>query len=452
MEAPNLKSFKHDGPRPLALQLIFPRTRPALTMVLEEVSSDPDLYSSYDEPPTSTVQIPQTDISRLPSPIAFSAAWGFTAAKLQRGIAAERATAETLLERPVTSEEADALSYYFAKGYRYASYGTPIGAVAGSWRAVTTADEMRWPVVPRSFSKWSRWNFDKETQSLTFAGRQLAKGAWLRPTIIGLKGIIYVNVGIAIGGLLSSSYAASVTAVGGIRDPRLKAFHEKILDRANKKGGGLDKPTPPPRAGATQGRFDPMGQGERTAGELWKNHRRAIGRRDDDASPTAGNDDFYNDEAERPGGNDSMLTDSQIQAQQQRQQPSQRGSPTDNRASTFQMEKTERQPRSFSDDFDMTSPSAEDQPPTSSTSSGESAWDRVRRENSTVSASTYAKMLQKREQQKQQEGSTPGESFTFSSADSERAYAKDEAQKHFDERVEQERRGEDFGSGRSKRW
>ena len=424
-------------------------------MVLEEVSSDPDLYSSHDEPSTSTAQTPQIDLSRLPLPIAFSAAWGFTTAKLQKGIAMERASAETILQRPVTPTEADAISYHFAKGYRYASYGAPIGSAVGVWRATTTMEEFRWPFMPRAFSKWSRWNFDKEAQSLSFSGKQLATGAWLRPTIIGLKALVYVNFGFFIGGLLAGAYASSVTAVGGYHDPRLKTLSEKTVEYVRKQSGGLEKPTPPPRPGATRGRVDPTGQGERSAEELWRDHRRAIGRRDDDASPTAGNDDFFNDEAETRDGNDSMLTDSQIQAQQRRQQPSPRRSPSDNRASTFQMEKTERQPRSFSDDFDMTSPSAEDQSPTSTTSSGESAWDRIRRENSSSNSSgSKARRSQRRDpiQQEQQEESTLGESFTFSSSDSERAYAKDEAQKHFDERVEQERRGEDFDSGRRRKW
>ena len=424
-------------------------------MVLEEVASDPDLYSSYDESPKSTVQTPQTDLSRLPLPIPFAGVWGYSIAKLQKGIASGQAEAGTILGRPVTPAEADAISYHFAKGYRYASCGIPIGAAAGLLGAVATADEMRWPLFTRKMADSSGWNFDKETQSLTFAGRQLAKGAWLRPTIIGLKGFTYVNIGIFFGASLAASYAAAVSAVGKYRDPRLEVLIGKMMDSAKQKTGDLTKPIPPPRGEATQGKSDPFGQGDRTAGELWRDHRRAIGRKDDDASPTAGNDDFFNDEAERPGGNDSMLTDSQIQAQQRRQRPSPRRSPTDNRASTFQMEKTERQPQSFSDDFDVTSPSAEDQSPTSTPSSGESAWDRIRRENaSSNSSDSKARRPQGRDpfQQEQQQGSTTGESFTFSSSDSERVYAKAEAQKHFDERVEQERRGEDFGSGRGRRW
>ena len=55
-------------------------------------------------------------------------------------------------------------------------------------------------------------------------------------------------------------------------------------------------------------------------------------------------------------------------------------------------------------------------------------------------------------QREQQEGSTLGDSFAFSRTEEERSYAKDEAQKQFDERVERERRGEDFGAKGSRRW
>ena len=313
---------------------------------------------------------------------------------------------------------------------------------------------------------WSGWKFEIEnetgTQKLSLRGREVAKGAWLRPTLMGLKGLVYVQFGTLLGRFLFASYAATVTAVGSLGDRRLKDLQEAINKRSNERmRAELGSPAAAPRAGMVKGggRADPMGQGKKDVGELWRNHRGTIGagkaKSDDEASPTAGSEDYFGDDS---GGNGAMMTDTQMQAQQRRQQPSMRRSPTENRASTFQMEKTERQPQSFSDDFDMSGASPQDGQPSTSTStasSGESAWDRVRRENTSPNASgSRPRSFQQRGtlQQEQQEGATAGDSFTFSSSDSERSYAKDEAQKHFDERVEQERRGEDFGSGRSKRW
>lgn len=314
---------------------------------------------------------------------------------------------------------------------------------------------------------WSGWKFDIEketgTQKLSLRGREVAKGAWLRPTLMGLKGLVYVQFGMLLGRFLLASYAATVTAVGSLNDRRLKELTEEINQRSNEKmRTELGASAPASRAGTSRGggRADPMGQGERDAGQLWRNHRGAIGagkgKSDDEASPTAGNEDYFGDGGGENGG--AVMTDTQMQAQQRRQQPSMRRSPTENRASTFQMEKTERQPQSFSDDFDMSGASSDDgQSPTSTStaSSGESAWARVRRENASPNApGSRRRSIQQRgrTQQEQEVGATTGDSFRFSSSESERSYVKDEAQRHFDERVEQERKGEDFGSKSSRRW
>ena len=94
-----------------------------------------------------------------------------------------------------------------------------------------------------------------------------------------------------------------------------------------------------------------------------------------------------------------------------------------------------------------------------------SAWDRLRRGEKPASTSqtSGAKqqpnqspwMRQQNETQKEQrEGSTMGDSFAFSKTEEERSYAREEAQREFDARVEQERRGGDFskGGGDQKRW
>ena len=55
------------------------------------------------------------------------------------------------------------------------------------------------------------------------------------------------------------------------------------------------------------------------------------------------------------------------------------------------------------------------------------------------------------QQQQQEEGSSTEDDFTFSASEQERSYAKEEAQQEFDERVERERRGGDFGTGAGER-
>ena len=93
-----------------------------------------------------------------------------------------------------------------------------------------------------------------------------------------------------------------------------------------------------------------------------------------------------------------------------------------------------------------------------------SAWDRLRRgekptpipQNSggkpPPSQSQWSRR-QSETQREQTEGSTTG-NFAFSKTEEERNYAKEEAQKEFDARVERERRGGDFsqGGGDQRRW
>ena len=55
-------------------------------------------------------------------------------------------------------------------------------------------------------------------------------------------------------------------------------------------------------------------------------------------------------------------------------------------------------------------------------------------------------------QQQQQQPKREEDSFAFSASEGEKSYAKDEAQKAFDERVEKERQGGDFSGGRDKKW
>lgn len=201
-------------------------------------------------------------------------------------------------------------------------------------------------------------------------------------------------------------------------------------------------------------------------GELWKNHRNSIGAKDDDASPTAGNEDFLDaSQADTSPGTDggAVMSDSQMRVQVRRQRPGPRRSSAENHESSFETEKVAPQPRDFASDYISPLPPGDDSASSSSSDtkgssvSGESAWDRVRRQNAPGGPKQHLmggrRMKRGEAQQEQQDGSTLGESssFSFSSKD-ERSYAKDEAQKQFDERVERERRGEDFEARGSRRW
>ena len=155
-----------------------------------------------------------------------------------------------------------------------------------------------------------------------------------------------------------------------------------------------------------------------------------------------------------------VMSDSQMRTQEVRAQPEKAKSPADNRPSTFQTEKASRQPKNFDDDYDDASPTGgrgamDDGDAGGSGEGGGSVWERIRRQQASGGSSPPAQSRGRRMDgvgQEQQEGSTTGDSFSFSRSEEERNYAKDEAQREFDERVERERRGRDFSSGSGKRW
>ena len=91
-----------------------------------------------------------------------------------------------------------------------------------------------------------------------------------------------------------------------------------------------------------------------------------------------------------------------------------------------------------------------------------SAWERIRRGERPAGAGGWDKVRktqgpeqsewsrqQAQEEREQRQGSTPGEGYAISKI--ENSHAKEDAQREFDARVEQERQGGDF-SGNQKRW
>lgn len=129
----------------------------------------------------------------------------------------------------------------------------------------------------------------------------------------------------------------------------------------------------------------------------------------------------------------------------------------------MQSPQQETPPASYTDEpsvFDEASPvSPSDQQQESSPqqpfTSGGSAWDRLRAQaRGRGAAQSQASGVQatawgrKREDELISRGAQQGTSYTYSSGDEERAYAKEQAQKEFDEMLERERRGQSDSSGR----
>ena len=277
------------------------------------------------------------------------------------------------------------------------------------------------------------------------------------------RGVAYCFVGAFLAPLFVSSYATSVSAVGKIQDPRMQDANREIREAAERdqrqireaaeRFGDIVKQADARREGRMQNLPRERDQGK---------GRRGGGAEVDDASPTGGGmlDMGIDEEQGRLSGAGDMsgvLSDGQMRSAEAKARAAAGQNPAGNRAATFQREKVERQPKDFASDFGS---DFDDASPTGGSGTmdgdGGSVWERIRQQSaSEPSRSSIGRGRAIRGsgvRQEQQEGSTSGDSFSFSSSDEEKGYAKAEAQKEFDERVEKERRGGDFSSDGRKRW
>ncbi|KAL8909518.1 MAG: hypothetical protein Q9207_000198 [Kuettlingeria erythrocarpa] len=413
--------------------------------------NSPDFYESDSQPSPDLANI---DRDQLPKPLPIlGPLFGYSESKMSE-VAAQRIQYYTsIVGRPTTRQESEAVMFHTYKAMAISSYGNPMALGAGLWRAYRTRETYRIPF----YGPMKDANGWLNGERLRIMGREFAMTPQRRAGIHIVRGTLYGSLSYILGSLFVASYSTTVAVVGEMRDPRLKAL---VQAKNMKERKGIQREQfetkPGPRdpelqmgqvgatrpVGGTSQPQDPTGQGNTTAAELWKRHRKSIGAQDD-ASPSAGTDFFGGDVESQGGSNTGLMSDSQMRAQEARQQASPSDSPTESRASTFRVEKVERQPSSFGDDFD------DDGNPTRRSNPGDgqagNSWDRIRRQAQQQASEQKSGGGGWDAIRKQQEvGSTAGDSFTFSSAAQERQLAKDEAQKEFDARVERERQGGGF--------
>lgn len=346
-----------------------------------------------------------------------------------------------------------AIAYHTSKGHAIASYGPTTGLSFGAYRTWATKKEFRWPFYGKLLSEEPGNGF-WDGQAIRMGGREILKG--LSPEakanlLHSLRGSAYASLGVIIVPMAVSAYGATVSAVGEIRDNRLQDVTRELRRQANRDLRGR-------QAGAVE---RSTGQGSKSAGDVWKERGERIGGKSggeagDDTSSTGGAIDYGQDEEQGrfSGAGDigGVLSDRQMRTEERRAQPEAATGSPENRASTFQMEKVDRQPRSFADDYDDASPTGGGGA-MGGGGDGGSVWERIRNQSATGGASAPSGSRGRSGiRQEQQEGSTTGDSFSFSSEEEQRSYAKEEAQREFDERVEKERRGGDFNSGAGKSW
>lgn len=230
-----------------------------------------------------------------------------------------------------------------------------------------------------------------------------ARRLWHSLRLIGWYASCKVVISIAV-----STYAYSVCMTRYRTDPRLVAFRRAVLNRSEQKHGRWVGPT-------AQQRQPPA-----------RHPRPALPAR---REPT----DAW------PG----------TQSADQTTQSSWSATPSS------QPETAEQDPFKFDEpaEFDDASPVAPAErgaPRRQPATQGGSAWDRLRRQQSSNAAGQgsteqVSAWRRKREEEVTPRGAREGSSFSYTSADEEKVYAKDQAQKDFDEMLERERRGEASG-------
>jgi hypothetical protein len=398
-------------------------------------SSDADPYS--DSQPGNTIDY-HIDTSRLPKPVpVIGRLLGYNDEFLLKFVGARVKVISEVLGRQPSQEEANAVAYYTAKNISIYSYGGPVGFAAGAWRAYGTRSTFRFPFYQPNLEKFRP---DRFPQGLGWVKGFNAVALWH-----AARTSSYVAFGMIFSRLLFISYGATTSAVGELSDPRLKALTAAIKAQAQKRKGSL-----PGMQGAQERQLPDGGPPSGTYVDSSKDSPSQ-----DDASPTGGvfgEDDL----AENPGAVGGSIVG-----------PTQNGGRWPGRVAQVPLKKStqeaDSQPFDAWDDASPTGGQGINERAVQ-TSQG-SAWDRVRRGENAIpipsksggrsqpNQSPWSKQ-QNETQKEQREGSTAGDSFAFSKTEEERAYAKDEAQKEFDARVERERRGGDFskGGGDQGRW
>ncbi len=411
--------------------------------------SNPDPYST----PSSS---PPIDFSNLPRPLPLlGPLTGYTPSNVTLTIQKRLELISQTISRPLTPDETAAIAYFSARGASIASWGPSLGIGIGAYRTWATRNEFRWPLYGKLISDEIGTGF-WDGEKMRVNGKEILAGVSREGKanlLHGARGMAYVSMGLLVVPLVVSSYGAAVTTASELRDPRLrdvvKGLRAAALaerdERVAKIKGQRGETTASPNA-----------TGQR--GDVWRERRErrekmggrgeSEGEVGDDMSPTGGAMLDYGIDGEQ--GESGVMSDSQMQS---RAQPDQRKpSP-----SPFQRKQPSRQsarsstPPSYDDDdasptggrgmLDDTFASAD----SSTDSTGVSTWERIRQQNasgSTPSPSPVQRRGRKGGQQRQQED---GDGFTFSRDEEERGYARAEAQKEFDERLERERRGGSFG-------
>ena len=321
-------------------------------------------------------------------------------------------------------------------------------SVNGRWKAYFEKGGQKPPWALR-WDSGKLWAGDQELFKALHPARKAA-------IVQGLRALPYVSLGVFVSRLLMRLYGFSTTAMGEAMDPRLRDVGLRLKEYTQKKEWERKRSISGAPDTDGRGTSQPI-ESRSNNGQIERSQKRQeiternVNDRDsyDDASPTNG-DDFFGEvgTAQRP----RPMSPNEANLQHRGGfQTTTKVDPFDlpERQGGFQQERYERQAPSSENSFDSASPTGgagavadEDG------NSGGSAWDRIRQ--GSASGASPSNLDENTRSLTGQPEKNDDSGFAFSSSEEEKTYARVEAQKEFDARVEKERDGGDFDSG--KKW
>lgn len=386
------------------------------------------------------------DASNMPRPIPIIAPFiGFSERSVRFKVDTTLSFAEKRIGRTLRPEEAQALAFHIYGLEQNKSYFAATGIAAGVYRWYATMNTYQYPFYKPKVESIDPNKFGP----IKGSAANLARQTWR----FGLYALVAGQMGSIIGQLYAQPTAAYQTSV----DPKLEQFGKELKvavgkdERANNERGRMVEERRKEfearrRQEGTGGMVPPYG------GRQERRQAPAAGD-DDDMSPAAGNEpwgssssswgDFANEEQPRPQPERQSVD---VRARQ-RQKYQSASSPSPSSSSPFD------------DDASPTGGLFQSESSTQSTSrSGESSWDRIRRGAAAPAPQSVSqpdrnqRFASIRQGNRNAEGSTGGDDFTFVDGKDARDAERERAQREFDERLERERQGGDFNEGSGKRW
>jgi len=267
------------------------------------------------------------------------------------------------------------------------------------------------------------------------------KGEMARKGWHVLRAAAYGAIGGWVGRTIVAGYAATVAATGQRMDKRMGDIVDAIGKMGRDERGNRARESVKQGPGAIQGQQQGGQDAESPSYGAY--------------SPTSAGDTAYG--ASGKSTDDGLLGNSYTRTQSEQAQQQQ---------SSYSRPSASSSPSIF--DYDDASPTSSPDP-RDSQNANETAWERLRRGGGTPSSSSPSVQARQSAQQQsqnasgdawsqmrrggevqaeQRQGSTLGDSFSFADgSEAERRTERERAQREFDERVERERRGEEFGGG-----